>query len=814
MVRLPLSLRHAGRNLRKAPRLFLICLLTLAVGIAAATVVFSLVDGILLRPLPYPEADRLFGLWLKAPGLNLPQIPQSPGSYFYLRDHGDSLEGLALYRRASANLSHGSVSERVGAAAVTDSLFGVLGVAPAHGRTFAPEEVRPGGPSVVILSDGLWRRRFGGALDVVGSSVRVEGVEHQVVGIMPPGFAFPTADTRLWRPLPLDPGNAPLGEFGLPAIARLAEGRTVEQARADLDRLLAGLPEVFRDDTAQTLADGGISVLLKPLKDDLVGNVEGLLWILFGCTGLVLLIASSNVANLLLVRGEERRQDSAIHTALGASRRRLLETSLLEAVLVGAVAGGLGLALAAVGLRFLVQWSPIQLPRLNEVGLDLRILGFALGVGVLASIVSALWAALRAIRSDKLLDALRSGSRAAEALSRGSRRVLVGIQLTLALVLMAASVLMLRSSFQMSRVDPGFNARDLLVLDVSLPEPLRRDPAAAGQLMERVVEDLTALPGVSSVGMSSSLPLSGQDQAAGYEAETSPLAPGEPPPVLGVTHVAPDYFETMGIPLIRGRSLEPSDVESDPHRVVVSTSAARRLWPQGSPLGQRLRVADSEDPQWFTVVGVVGDVHQRRLTDEPVPRVYHLLSERAPEGWQQGAVGLAVRSSSPPEPLIESARERIHALSPELVLTRSETMVRSVRRSGRRMRFSTLLFLAATLIALTLGAVGMYAFIAYLVSRRTGEIGVRMAMGARPGDIRRLVLREALGLAVVGCVVGLFGAWLTGRWMESLLFGVSPFDPLTFVLVPLLLVALVLFASLSPANRAARLDPVRALRQS
>ncbi len=807
-------IRRSLRGLLHAPGFTAVCVLTLAVGIAAATAIFSIVNGILLTPLPYAESERLVGLWHTAPAFGFDKISQSPGTYLLYRQRSRSFEDIALYRSARANVTGDRAPERLSAGLITPSLFSVLRVKPSLGRAFVAEEGRPGAAPVVLLSDQLWRRRFAGDPGAVGRQIRINGVPRAIVGVMPAGFEFPRPETELWLPLEIDPAQqAQFGDFGPSGVARLRPGTTPAAAQTDLDRLLAS----SFDDMASE--PGGFRARVRPLREDVVGDIGQALWILLGTVGFILLIACANVSNLLIVRGEGRRRETAIHTALGASPRQLIGSVLLESLLLAAAAGTLGLLLAAAGLRLLLKLEPPGLPRLKEIGIDGRVLLFAAAAAVLSSLLAGLFPALRSLlKEDLALELKTGGTRTTSGhAQRRMRKVLVGLQVGLVLVLLTGSGLMLRSFLRLSHLDPSFATEDVLTFELSLPEQDFPDDVAAAGFLDRVVERLGSLPGVRSAGVASTLPLSSSAQAAGYLIEDVPLPPGAPNPVLWYGYASEGYFEALGIPLLAGRTLTRADQENRADVAVVNQALARHFWPRGNALGKRLRPAAEEeggsDP-WYTIVGIVGDVRNRDVAMAPDEIVYYPLLGKGANAWTVRQANVVLRTRVAPESLASEVRSAVWSIDPNVPVSGMRTMEQIFRRSQSRMIYSALMLVLATAVAMVLAVVGIYSFVSYVVSQRTAEFGVRLALGARARDIRWLVLRESLAIALAGVLVGLLGAVALTRWLGNLLFEISPLDPLTFIIMPLLLLALVLLSSAVPAERAARVDPVKALQFS
>ena len=811
-------IRRSLRGLLRVPAFTAVCLLTLAVGIGAATAIFSIVDGVLLTPLPYPESERLVGLWHTAPEFGFDKLSQSPGTYLLYREHSRSFEDIALYRSAQATVTGDGTPERLPAGLITPSLFPVLRVKPSLGRAFVEEDGRPGAAPVVLLSDQLWRRRFAADPGAVGSQIRINGVPRAIVGVMPAGFEFPRPETELWLPLEIDPAQARIEDFGPSGVARLRPGTTPAAAQTELDRLLTSAMQSLGNEAPAELGQGGFHARVLPLREDLVGDIGQALWILLGAVGFILLIACANVSNLLIVRGEGHRRETAIHTALGASPRQLIGSVLLESLLLAAAAGALGLLLAAAGVKLLHNLEPAGLPRLREIGIDGRVLLFTAAAAVLSSVLAGLFPALRSLlKEDLALELKTGGTRTTSGhAQRRMRKFLVGLQVGLVLVLLTGSGLMLRSFLRLSQLDPGFATENVLTFQLSLPEQDFPDDVAAAGLLDRVVERLAALPGVRSAGVASTLPLAGSAQASSHLIEDLPLHPGDPEPFLWYGHAGEGYFEALGIPLIAGRTLTRADQENRTGVAVVSEAAARHFWPRGDALGKRLRrvPAEAPDKPWYTIVGIVGDVRNRDVAKEPDEMVYYPLLAKTANAWAVRQAHVVLRTRVAPESLASEVRSAVWSVDPNVPVSGIRTMEEIFRRSQARMIYSVLMFALATAVAMVLAVVGIYSFVSYVVSQRTAEVGVRMALGARARDIRWLILRESLTIAVSGILVGLLGAMALTRWLGGLLFEISPLDPLTFILMPLLLLAVVLLSSALPAERAARVNPVKALQFS
>jgi putative ABC transport system permease protein len=817
---MPQTLRSLARGLLRSPAFTALAVLTLAVGIGATTAVFSLVNAILLRPLPFPEPERLVGVWHSAPGLDIQQFEHSLGTYVLYKRHARTLEGIALYDAGSSSLTDGTTPERVTAAGATASLFTVLRVGPARGRVFVEADERPGAEPVVILSDALWRRRFGGDPAVVGKSLRVNDVARQVVGVMPPSFRFPEADTELWLPVTIDEADLGIGNFNWYGIARLAPGATPETAQRELAAIVRRMPEEFPDDdiTPGMMEHARFTTLIHPQRDDVVGDIQRALWVLLGAVGMILLIACANVANLFLVRAEARQREVAVRTALGASRGSIARTFLGETTLLALAGGALGLLLAGAGLRALLALGPEGIPRLEEVGIDLPVLGFTLLVSLFAALVCGGFATLR-YGKPELVPALKEGGRGG---STGRERhraknLLVVAQMALALVLLVCSGLMVRSFWRLRHVDPGLEPRGVLTARLALPETEYPDEAANARFTNALLERVRALPGVVEAGTVTLLPLTGGGSNSAHTFEDFPLPPDAVPPIIAVRFATPEYFRAMGIPLLAGRTFRPVDPARPTDEIVVSAALAERFWPGKSALGRRIMQGlPQEERVWSTIVGVVGSVRDEGLHEKPSEAIYYPLRRIVPadeEGdWVPRNFTLVVKVEGEPMDAAAAVREAVWGLDRNLPVAQVRTMEEVVERSTARTSFTMLLLLVAAAMAVLLGAVGNYGVISYVVSQRTREIGVRMALGAARGDVAGLVLRQGLWMALGGVAIGLAGAFALTRLLRALLFEVSPTDPATFGAVSVVLVAVALLASYLPARRAASVEPLEAIR--
>ncbi len=808
------DLRFAVRTLLRYPAFTTIAVVTLALGIGANTAVFTLVDGVLLRPLPFPESDRLLSLQhLGRDGQD--ELPISEGLYLLYQDQAVSLEAVAMHSPTVVNLVTDGEPERVPAQAVTPGFFEVLGVEAAHGRTFVEEEGVPDAERVVILSDGLWKSTFGGDPDVVGRTVDMSGVSRRVVGIMPPDFGHPDRQARLWVPRTIDRARAPLAAFGAGGVARMAPGSSVESVYAELQGLITRLPELFpQDGEANFLAEVGLRARVQPLKQAVVGDVSATLWILLGTVGFVLLIACANVANLLLVRAEGRQRELALRVAVGAGRGQVLRTFMSESAVLAAAGGALGVLGASLAVRTSSQFIPSDLPRMAEVGMDGRVLAFTAAVSLGCAIFFGLFPLVR-YGSDDLVSHLKDGGAHGATGGRDRHRLrngLVVVQVAMALVLLVGSGLMFQSFLALRSVDPGFDGERMLTARISVPpgeiEGWEETAGFFRQLQQRMAQQA----GVLGAGLTSRVPLTGHTSFGSMEVEDHPRTEDELPIFAAHARAEVGYFETMGIPLLEGRTFRAGDGAEGLRAVVVDASFAQEWWPGSSAVGRRVR-GGPEGEDWWQIVGVVGDVHQSSLEEDPRNTVYWPLTlGLAEEPFPARTLDVVVKTASDPLAFLSVLRRELKAINPRIPLANPRTMDDVFQAATGRTSFTMAMLGAASGIALLLGLIGIYGAISYVVSQRTREIGVRMALGASGSLVRGMVVRQGLLLATGGVAVGLVAAALLSSVMGSLLYGVSATDPLTYGGVAVALVAVAALASWLPARRAAGVDPSRALR--
>jgi predicted permease len=811
--------RHAFRRLRAAPGFAAAVVLMLALGIGATTTVFGVVDGILLRPLPFPDPERLVALTHTISVSGISKIEQSDATFMLYQRHAThAFANVGAYRSTDVNLgAHGGegAAERVVAAGVTASLFPTLGVVPMRGRTFGLQDDRPGAAKVVILSASLWKRRFGGDADIIGRRLVIDGVDREVIGVMPESFHYPSASTGLWMPLAFDPAHASVGNFNFKGVGRLRPGTTAEAGAAELAQVLPRLFDEFATEIPREMFERAhMKPVVRPLRDAVVGDVGHLLWILLGAVGLLLVIACANVAGLFLVRAEGAQRDVAIRLALGAGRGAVAAQYVSEAMLLATAGGAAGVLLALAGVRAL-RLSPAgaDLPRLAEVGIDARVLLFAIAATLVSAVAVSLMPVLRARRVAPgviLKESSRSATVGRE--RQRARSALVVAQVALALVLVAGSTLMARSFAELRDVRPGFDPRGVLTVRLALPDATYPDAAATLGFYDRVLERIAALPGVSSATITEWLPLSDDHNDSVITFEDRPLAPGEVPPDHLLTFVSPTYFGTLGIPILSGRTFERPDAARPSTEVIVSRAFAERYWKGESPIGKRIRSGISG--AWSTIVGVVGDVHMESLERPADELVYFpLVTQDHEMAYVPTSAAIALRTTGvDPMTVAPALRKIIHDLDPTLPTYEERTMSARVAGATARTRFVMLMLGIASLVALAMGMVGLYGVLAYGVTLRRREIGVRMALGATMADVTRMIARRGVTLAALGIGAGLVGALGATRLLHGLLYGVSPTDPAALAVTCILLFVVALVASWLPARRAAALDPMEALR--
>jgi putative ABC transport system permease protein len=811
------DLRFAARGLLRSPAFTAIAVLTLALGIGANTAIFSVVYSVLLRPLAYAEPERLISIRGSFSGTGAQDIPASQPEYHDYRDGVSALEDLAAVYPISINLTGLGDPQRIQAAVVSDNYFRLLGVRPALGRDFTPDDDQGQIGYVVIISHDLWRQRFGGDPGIIGKTVRLDDDPMTIIGIMPRGFRHVlesgASPMEVWAPIALDnPDPNFLNARGARVydlIGRLDRGRTVEDARTELAALTARLREQYPQ---MYPATQGWHPVAQPLAEQVVGDVRPALLLLLGAVGFVLLIGCANVANLLLARATVREREIALRTALGSSRGRLVRQLLTESLLLAALGGGLGLLIAAWGSSALGRLVALYLPRAGEIELSLPVLGFTGFLIVLTGVVFGLIPALQASRAD-LQDVLKDSGRGSSAGAPRTRMraALVVAEVAIALMLLAGAGLMLRSFQRIMAVEYGFDPDRLLALQVWLPVPNDRSKGRYQThvqrrgFYDRTLSAVQSVPGVRNAALVSQLPLRGQNDVR-ILIEGRSVAPDEPPTSAELRLVSPNYFETMGIPLLAGDGLSEVADSLSNGRIVVNRTMANKYWPGEDPIGRRVRFGN-EGP-WTTVVGIVGDVRQIGLADPPKEEMY--VSFRTASSQEMSMV---VRTrDDDPERLAAAVTAAIRGVDPDQPVYGVMSMDRVIESASAERRVSMVLLLLFAGIALLLSALGIYGVMAYTTNQRRHEIGIRLALGAGGSDVLRMVVGQGMRLVLIGLVAGLLGAWLLSRALTSQLFEVSAQDPVTYLTVALLLGSVALVAIWLPAHRATRVDPMLSLR--
>ena len=819
------NVRYGLRALRRNPMFTVAALLTLGIGIGANTAVFSVVNSVLLKPLPYPKAEELVGVWQTAPGAaglaNFSSgLRLSASMYFTYAEQNRTFQALGVWLPGTASVTEVAEPEQVRTVIVSDGTLQALGVPPVVGRWLGPGDQTPGAPDAVMLGYGYWQHRFGGDRSVIGRRIRVNSRPREIVGVMPQGFRFVNTDAELIVPAVFDRSKLVLAGFGYLGIARLKPGVTIAEANADIARMVPIWMNSWTNGPGTNprfYETWRITPALRPLKQEVVGNVSDVLWVVMGTIGLVMLIACANVANLMLVRAEARQQELAIRAALGAGWGCIVRELLLESALLGLMGGALGIALAYEGLRLLVAIGPANLPRLSEISLDTRALGFTLVLSLLSGLLFGLIPALK-YGGPRSSVALRAGGRTSSHSRERhrARNLLVVGQVALAMVLLVSAGLMIRTFEALRTVEPGFaHAEQLQTMRISIPASLVAEPQQVTRIQNNIADKLAAIPGVLSVGFANAMPMEGiEPNWDTIIAEGRQNASEENAPLRLFKNVSPGFFQTAGTRMIAGRDLTWAEVYGLRRMVLVSENLARELW--GAPsaaIGKRIR----EFTEWWEVVGVVQDVRENGVHDKAPAIVYwptmmaDLYGPRSFDAVR--TVTLAIRSPrTGTEGFLNEVRQAVWSVNASLPVASVRTMQDVYDQSLARTSFTLVMLGTAGAMALVLGLIGIYGVISYAVSQRRREIGIRLALGAQPGELRSLFVRHGLVLAGIGVAIGLGAATALTRLMSSLLFGISPLDPVTYVAVPVILVGAAMLASYLPARRAAAVDPVQALR--
>jgi predicted permease len=816
------DLRYGLRSLRRTPGFTIVAILTLALGIGATTAVFSVLNGVLIRSLPYGEPEALVAVRHTAPGLKLPPaargvIQASATQYFTYLDRNKTFESLGLYMGMTATATGDGGPEQIAILAVTEGTLRALRVPAMLGRTFTPHDDSPGSPQTVLLTYGYWQRRYGGDRSIVGRDITVDGRRRQIVGVMPREFRFLDSDAQLLVPMQFNRAELQLGGFSYGFLARLKPGVTLAQANDDVARMI---PEwlrawpVLRGVNPRVFENARITAAVRPLKDEVVGDIGQILWILMATIGIVLLIACANVINLVLIRAEGRHQELAIRAALGAGSGRIARELLIEHLALAVMGGAAGLALAYAALPVLLKAAPAGLPRLAEIGIDGAVLAFALGISVLSGLVFGAVPVFRTA-SPSVASALRgSGRTASQSRERHrARNTLVVVQVALALVLLVGSGLMMRTFYALRSIHPVFSnpeAVQLLRIRVAHEDPVRMLRA------QRDIRDaLAAIPGVTAAVFTSSAPMEPFDSNDGLFIEDQRLAEREIPPIRTYKFISPGYFQAIGAPLVAGRDLTWADLEERRPVVIISASLAREIWRDpAAAIGRRVR--DIPTNPWREIVGVAGDVYDDGAhVAAPAVAYWPALLENFYRSrlLAQRTVTFVVRSSrAGTDGFLADVRKAVWAVDGSVPLADVRTLGDVYRLSMARTSFALLMLAIAGSSALALGVVGIFGVISYTVAQRTREIGIRAALGARPAELQRMFVRHGLTLAAIGVACGLAGAVILTRFLRSLLFAIDPLDPATYAAATVLLVTAAALASFVPAQRASAVDPARTLR--
>ena len=809
------DLRYGWRGLRRSPGFAVIAILTIGLGIGANSAIFSVVNGVVRKPLGYPKPEQLMFVTSQFSGLNFDKFWVSAPEYFDYKAHTRAFAHLAAYTTNALNVSEGDQPERVNAVFATHTMFDVLGVRPERGQVYTAEHDRPNAEPVVVISHELWQRMFGGDPTVVGRQIQVQGRARTVLGIMPAGYDLHDAKAHIWAPIGLDPASTDgRASHNYYLVGRLAANATPELARSELNTMLRQWGEWVPN--AHVPNDSTHRLQMEPLRDEVVGGVRKALWVLQGAVLLVLLISCANVANLLLARAEARHKELAVRTALGADRSRLLRQFTTEGVVLSTLGAALGLGLAYWGLKALIAANPESIPRATEVTLDPTVLAVTVAVAVGTGLLFGL-APLLHVGDVAVATAMRdAGSRTTGSAGRNRvRRALVTAEIALAVMLAIGAGLLIRSFDNLTSVDAGFSPEHRITFGLVLPQATYPDSNRRVQFFGELARRLQQIPGVEAVAAMQGLPPFRTVNANDIGIEGYDPAPGSDLPAPNVDYyqtTTAGYFETMGIRMAKGRSFQATDANGAPV-VIVNEAFARRFYPQGEALGRRVRPCCGDDVPWFTIVGFAADVKQGGL-DADVGTELYFNYEQSPQfrGFAPGNMNVVVRTPRPLETVAPSIRRAVRDMDAALPVVQMRAMEDVVGASVTRQRLVSILLGVFAFVALALAAIGTYGILAYMVAERQREIGIRMALGAGPGRVGRLILGHGLGIAVVGIVIGIAGAFALSRLTASLLYGVSPSDPLTFGVVTLVIAGVAAAACLVPIRRATRVDPLTVMR--
>lgn len=810
------DVRHGIRRLLKAPAFSGFIIITLALGIGVNTAIFSVAYVVLFRPLPYNDPDRIVMVWENNPRLKLgiDKLPASPADFLDWREQNKVFQDIAAFTTFSFTLTDGNVPEKLDGALCSTGFFSVMGTQAALGRTFVAGEDKPGASNVVVISDSLWRRRFAADPNIVNQTVTLTGQKYNVIGVMPPGFDFPQASavpdlgftphTEVWTPLPFDDATAKdRRTLSLPVIARMKPGVTVEQAQADMSNIAASIDQQFKK-------SAGFGATVIELREQIVGDIRLVLLVLLGTVALVLLIACSNVANLMLAWFLQRQKEFAVRTSLGATRTHLICQMLTESLLLAVIGGAVGLVLASWGTSALLTLNSDKIPHVGDIGLNKWVLGFTFLVSCLTGIVIGLAPATQASKMD-INAVLKEESRGSSGgvRVRRFRNLLIVSEIALTLVLLIGAGLLIKSYWLLQQVQPGFNPNNVLTMQMALPDYKYPTDGQRSDFFNRLLPRITALPGVEAAAVSTSIPLTGTDTSSTFEVVGRPPASAENKPLVTLSIASPDFFKVLETPLVRGRAFTERDALTAPPVALINEALAKTYFPNEDPVGKQLAAALEGGGVKREIVGVVGNVRSASLSTEPKASMYIPYAQVSPQ-----LVFLTVRTKTEPLNLASAVRNEVLAVDKDQPVYEIQSMQQVVNRSAAQQTFSMLLLSIFAALALVLAVIGVYAIVASSVTQRTQEIGVRMALGATPGDILKLVIRQGIVYVLVGLAIGLGTAFAMTRAMGSLLYQIKATDPLTFVLAVLVLIGVAMIALYIPGRRAAKLEPMDALRKT
>lgn len=798
------DIRYGARVLFKRPGFAVVAIITLALGIGVNTAIFSVVNAVLLSPLPYGKVDELVMIFRTQLTTKTDKGPESVPNLLDVKQQNQVFEQVAATRNQQFVLTDGEQPERASGARIAANLFSLLKVKPILGRDFLPSEDQPGAEPVAIISHNLWQQRYGGDPSAVGHRLTVDGKSYTLVGVLPAGIYYPNPDINIYIPLVFEPKEILRGAGFLRLIGRLKPGVSLEQAKADMDTVAARMAQQYPAENQ------GVGYNLVTLHEQVVGPIKPALLILLAAVGCVLLIACTNVANLLLARASARQTEFAIRAALGATRVRLIRQMIIESVLLSLIGGVFGLLFALAGVPAIVGISKDSIPRVGEIGINLRVLGFTAVVSLVTGVLFGIVPALRS-SDKKTTDGLKEGRRGMTGSVMHQRLLstLVVSEVAIALVLLVAAGLMIRSFFSLNSVAPGFNPTGVLTIGIGLPTATYPDLPKQADFYNRAATDIRTIPGIESAAAIIRLPMFGFNASTNFSIKTKPVSP-ENAPLTDYRAVTQDYFKTMGIPFFQGRDFTDREMKDAPDVVIINKTMANHFFPDVNPIGQQLQIFPDPN-RWREIIGVVGDVKLAGLDADTNPTIYVPMSQNPyPNALRN--IFLVVKASGDPRSLVPGIRERLRSLDKDIPTSQVKLMEEIVSDSLSQRRLSMSLLIVFAALAALLAAVGIYGVMAYIVTQRTHEIGIRMAMGARGFDVLKLVLRDGAKLASAGVVLGLIAAFGLTRILASLLYGVSTVDPLTFTIISVLLGLVALVASYVPAWRASRVDPIVALR--